>query len=111
MSMVRKVVLVNYDTRLQIFPLIFLNHVPTWDVSMFYHSQVEQTHRSRIEIKIPCHDIIVYVVIAYSHHMEYLLTLETFMTFRLWYGTLSRHCTIDFEGVTWSYYVFYKTII
>ena len=100
--MVRKVVLVNYDTRLQSFPLIFLNHVPTWDVSMFYHSQVEQPYQSRIESEF--HVLLSWSmsVIAYSQHVEYLVALEKFMRFTCWYGTLSRHCTIDFEGVTWS---------
>ena len=41
-------------------------------------------------------------VIAYSHHMEYLLALEEFMESRWWYGTVSRHCLIEFEGVMWS---------
>ena len=59
--MVRKVVLVKYETILQSMPFIFFNHVPTWDVSKFYHWQVEQPHQSRIEIWIPCIAVMVYI--------------------------------------------------
>ena len=61
MSMVREVVLVKNETRLQSMPFIFLNHVPTWDVYKFYDWEVEQTHRSRIELQIPCLAIMVNV--------------------------------------------------
>ena len=61
-SIVREVVLVNYETRLQRMPFKFLDHVPTWDVSMFYHWKVEHPHRSRLELQIPCLAIMVYVV-------------------------------------------------
>ena len=63
-------------------PFLFLNHVPTWDVSKFYNWQVEQPRRNRIELWIPCLDIIVYIGFVYSHHMEYLLAFEEFMEFR-----------------------------
>ena len=58
--MVRKVVLEKSENRLQCIP-IFLSHMPTRDVSKFNPSQLEQRHRSRIEIKIPCLAIMVYV--------------------------------------------------
>ena len=61
MSMVREVVLVKNETRLQSMPFILLNHVPTWDVSKFYHWKVEHPHRSRLELGISCLAIMVYV--------------------------------------------------
>ena len=59
--MVRKLVLVEYEIRIQSIPFIFLNLVPTWDASKFYHSQVEHPHRNRLELKIPFLATMVYV--------------------------------------------------
>ena len=50
--------------------------MPTWDVSYFYPWQVENPHRSMLEFRILCLVIKVYVVIAYSHILGYLLALE-----------------------------------
>ena len=57
-----RVVLVKYETGIQSMPFLFLNHVPIWDASKFYHWQVEQPHRGRIERRMPCLAIMVYVV-------------------------------------------------
>ena len=59
--MVRELVLVKNDTRLQSMPFIFLNHVSIWDVSKFYHWEVGHPHRSRLKLRIPCLTIMVYV--------------------------------------------------
>ena len=61
MSVVKEVVLVNNETRLQSMPFIFFNRVPKWDVSKFYHWQVEHPHRSRLELRIPFIATMVYV--------------------------------------------------
>ena len=44
MSVVKEVVLVNNETRLQSMPFIFLNNVVTWDVSKFKHRKVQHPH-------------------------------------------------------------------
>ena len=59
--MVRLVARVMYETILQSMPFIFFNHVPTWDVSKFYHWQVEHPYLSRLELWIKCFASIVYV--------------------------------------------------
>ena len=40
--MVWELDLVKNGTRLQSEPFLFLNHVPTWDVSKLYNWKVEQ---------------------------------------------------------------------
>ena len=73
--MVREVVLVKYETRIQ-----FLNHAPTWSVSKFYHWQVEQPHRSRIELQIPCLAIMVYVgYCLFSSYVIHISIREVFV--------------------------------
>ena len=59
--MVREVVLSKYETRLQSLPIIFPNHVTTWDVSKFFHWQLDNPHRNRLELRIPCLYTMVYV--------------------------------------------------
>ena len=59
--MVRGVFLVKYETRLQSMLFKFLKHLPTWDVYKFYNLKVEHPHWSRLELRIPCLSIDVYV--------------------------------------------------
>ena len=60
--MVKEVVVVMNETRSQSMPFIFLNHVPTRDVSKFYHLQLEHPHQSGLELQISCLATMVYVI-------------------------------------------------
>ena len=57
-----KVCISSYRMRLEVKkPFVFLNHVSIWDVSKLYYWQVEHPLLSRLQLRIPSLNTMVYV--------------------------------------------------